>query len=96
MLALMNTRRVVIYMPDGLLEALNRATAGSPQSRSELICEAVERHLKGDLPATSAEDREAFDARVAELIQHGLLQPGDFPLRDDPEQPNPKSKLWIN
>jgi hypothetical protein len=92
----MSSRRVVIYMPDALLDALNRATADSPRSRSELICEAVDRYLKGGQPVTSVEDQEAFDARVAELIQHGLLQPGDFHHPRDQEDQNPKSKLWIN
>jgi hypothetical protein len=38
---------------------------------------------------------EAFFDRVAEMMQSGLLQPGDF---TDPasEEPRPKSKLWIN
>jgi predicted transcriptional regulator len=97
MLAPMAARRVVIYMPDDLVEALNRLTAASPQSRSEIICNAVQRFLaEAPNPAgTAASADEAFFDRVAEMMQSGLLQPGDF---TDPaaEQPRPKSKLWIN
>ena len=97
MLGPMSARRVVIYMPDALVDALNRVTAASPQSRSEIICTAVERFLVGGEPDAvgplSAD--EAFFDRVAEMMQSGLLQPGDF---TDPavEGPRPKSKLWIN
>ncbi len=97
MLGFMSAKRVIIYMPDDLVAALNQVTAHSPQSRSEIICEAVRRYLSESRPATAAEDRvdEAFFDRVAEMMQSGLLQPGDFPERG-PEQPRPKSKLWIN
>lgn len=98
MLGPMSAKRVVIYMPDALVDALNRATAGSPQSRSEIICAAVQRYLaSGPRPAAvePAAPDEAFFDRVAEMMQSGLLQPGDF---SDPasEEPRPKSKLWIN
>ena len=97
MLGLMNAKRIVLYMPDALVDALNRVTAVSPQSRSELICAAVQRFLaEGPGPAVeSASPDEAFFDRVAEMMQSGLLQPADF---TDPavEQPRPKSKLWIN
>jgi hypothetical protein len=94
----MSAKRIVIYMPDALVDALNRVTATSPQSRSELICAAVQRFLAeglGPAPLESASPDEAFFDRVAEMMQSGLLQPGDF---TDPavEQPRPKSKLWIN
>jgi len=94
----MSAKRIVIYMPDALLEALNRATAASPQSRSELICAAVERYLAEGSRATMGEvvsADEAFFDRVAEMMQSGLLQPGDF-SEPAPEEPRPKSKLWIN
>jgi hypothetical protein len=97
MLGLMSARRIVIYMPDAILDALNRVTAASPHSRSELICAAVERYLaEGPGPAVeAASPDEGFFDRVAEMMQSGLLQPGDFA---DPavEEPRPKSKLWIN
>ncbi len=98
MLGLMSAKRIVIYMPDPLVDALNTVTAASPHSRSELICAAVQRFLaEGPNPAAveSASPDEAFFDRVAEMMQSGLLQPGDF---TDPamEQPRPKSKLWIN
>jgi SAM-dependent MidA family methyltransferase len=98
MLGLVNAKRVVIYMPDALVDALNRATADSPQSRSEIISAAVQRYLaEGPRPASVelATPDEAFFDRVAEMMQSGLLQPGDF---GDPasEEPRPKSKLWIN
>ncbi len=98
MLGLMSAKRIVIYMPDALVDALNRVTAVSPQSRSELICAAVQRFLaEGSGPATveSPSPDDAFFDRVAEMMQSGLLQPGDFA---DPavEEPRPKSKLWIN
>ena len=94
----MSARRVVIYMPDALVEALNRVTAVSPRSRSEIISTAVERYLmEGTQPAAGEPigPDEAFFDRVAEMMQSGLLQPGDF---SDPasEEPQPKSKLWIN
>jgi hypothetical protein len=94
----MSAKRVVIYMPDALLEALNRATAASAQSRSEIIAAAVQRYLaepgRSELAAPANAD-EAFFDRVAEMMQSGLLQPGDFsePASDEPR---PKSKLWIN
>jgi hypothetical protein len=97
MLGLMSAKRVVIYMPDALVDALNRVTAVSPRSRSEIISAAVERYLaEGTQPAAEpANPDEAFFDRVAEMMQSGLLQPGDF---SDPatEEPRPKSKLWIN
>jgi len=99
MLGLMSAKRIVIYMPDALVDAINRVTAASPQSRSELICAAVQRFLaEGSGAAATIESPspdEAFFDRVAEMMQSGLLQPGDFA---DPavEEPRPKSKLWIN
>jgi hypothetical protein len=99
MLGLMGVKRVVIYMPDALLDALNRATATSPQSRSEIICEAVERRLLDDGAGLGQPEKptadEAFFDRVAEMMQSGLLQPGDF-AEPASEEPRPKSKLWIN
>jgi hypothetical protein len=92
----MSAKRVVIYMPDALVDALNRVTAVSPRSRSEIICTAVERYLtQATQPAEPVGPDEAFFDRVAEMMQSGLLQPGDF---SDPasEEPRPKSKLWIN
>ena len=94
----MSAKRVVIYMPDALVETLNRVTAVSPRSRSEIISAAVERYLADatqTAPAEPAGSDEAFFDRVAEMMQSGLLQPGDF---SDPasEEPRPKSKLWIN
>jgi hypothetical protein len=94
----MSAKRVVIYMPDAIVDALNRLTAVSPRSRSEIISTAVERYLTEATRPSSAEPvstDEAFFDRVAEMMQSGLLQPGDF---SDPasEEPRPKSKLWIN
>ena len=96
MLGLMSAKRIVIYMPDRLVDALNQATAASPRSRSEIICAAVEQFLAEARPAVveSATLDEAFFDRVAEMMQSGLLQPGDF--TDPAEEPRPKSKLWIN
>jgi hypothetical protein len=94
----MSAKRVVIYMSDALVDALNRATAGSPRSRSEIICTAVERYLtEGTQPAAiePVGPDEAFFDRVAEMMQSGLLQPGDF-NDEASEEPRPKSKLWIN
>jgi hypothetical protein len=94
----MSAKRLVIYMPDALVDALNHVTAVSPRSRSEIICTAVERYLtEASQPAVAepvAPDDAFFD-QVAEMMQSGLLQPGDF---SDPasEEPRPKSKLWIN
>jgi len=98
MLGPMSAKRVVIYMPDTLVDALNQATAESPQSRSELICTAVQRFLTEGPHAAAADPSspdEAFFDRVTEMMQSGLLQPGDF---SDPaaEERRPKSKLWIN
>ncbi|HVH64450.1 MAG TPA: CopG family transcriptional regulator [Candidatus Acidoferrum sp.] len=94
----MSAKRVIIYMPDALVEALNRATAASPQSRSEIICAALERYLTEGTRYPMAEPvsaDEAFFDRVAEMMQSGLLQPGDF-SEPASEEPRPKSKLWIN
>ena len=99
MLGPMSAKRVVIYMPDALLEALNRATATSPQSRSEIICAAVQQYLAQANRSPIGEPvnaDEAFFDRVAEMMQSGLLQPGDFSEPASPEEPKPKSKLWIN
>jgi len=97
MLRLMSAKRVVIYMPDALVDALNRATAMSPQSRSEMICAAVQRFLTDGAPQAiePASPDEAFFDRVAEMMQSGLLQPGDF-TDSATDEPRPKSKLWIN
>jgi len=93
----MSAKRVVIYMPDALVDALNRATAMSPQSRSEMICAAVQRFLtEGDPEVTEpTSPDEVFFDRVAEMMQSGLLQPGDF-TDSATDEPRPKSKLWIN
>ena len=97
MLGLMSVKRIVIYMPDAVVDALNRVTAVSPRSRSEIISAAVERYLAeaANPTAEPASPDEAFFDRVAEMMQSGLLQPGDF---SDPvsAEPRPKSKLWIN
>ena len=98
MLGRMSAKRIVIYMPDALVDALNRVTASSPHSRSELICAAVQQFLtegSGGVAVESPSADAAFFDRVAEMMQSGLLQPGDFA---DPavEEPRPKSKLWIN
>jgi ribbon-helix-helix CopG family protein len=94
----MSAKRIVIYMPDELVEAVNRATAASPQSRSEIICAAIEHYLaeagRPELAGPVSADEDFFD-RVAEMMQSGLLQPGDF-TDERPEEPRPKSKLWIN
>ncbi len=98
MLKPMGAKRVVIYMPVALADALNRATLASPHSRSELICAALQRFL-AEGPGTEVADLtrpdEAFFDRVAEMMQRGLLEPGDVA---DPasEEPRHKSKLWIN
>ena len=95
----MSGKRVVIYMPEFLVDALNRMTAASPQSRSEIICQAVERFLSQPSEALGGDAApgpdEAFFDRVAEMMQSGLLQPGDFSEAAS-EEPRPKSKLWIN
>ncbi|TMD65993.1 MAG: ribbon-helix-helix protein, CopG family [Chloroflexi bacterium] len=98
MLGPMSAKRVVIYMPDSLVDALNRATLASPRSRSEIICAALEQFLadgRGRDVADASGPDDAFFDRVAEMMQSGLLQPGDF---TDPasDEPRPKSKLWIN
>ncbi len=98
MLGPMSAKRIVIYMPDALVDALNQLTDASPQSRSEIICTAVERFLAEGPQRAAAEPisaDEAFFDRVAEMMQSGLLQPADF---SDPamDGPRPKSKLWIN
>ena len=97
MLRRMSEKRIVIYMPDALVDALNRVTAVSPRSRSEIISAAVERYLAeaANPAAEPASPDEAFFDRVAEMMQSGLLQPGDFSDRAT-EAPRPKSKLWIN
>jgi len=77
----MSAKRVVIYMPDAIVEALNHLTAISPRSRSEIICSAVELYLSEATQQAAAEPvgpDEAFFDRVAEMMQSGLLQPGDF------------------
>jgi len=95
----MSGKRVVIYMPEVLVDALNRVTAASPQSRSEIICQAVQHFLgqsrQDPLPDSKPAPDEAFFDRVAEMMQSGLLQPGDF-TEAASEEPRPKSKLWIN
>lgn len=99
MLGRMSGKRVVIYMPEFLVDALNRVTATSPESRSEIICQAVQRYLgqarQDPLPESTTAPDEAFFDRVAEMMQSGLLQPGDF-SEAAAEEPRPKSKLWIN
>lgn len=80
MLGPMSAKRVVIYMPEALLDAVNRATLASPHSRSDIICAALQRFLAGE-PGPGVADftspDEAFFDRVT-------------------EEPRPKSKLWIN
>jgi len=99
MLGNMATKRVIVSMPDRLIEALNRATAGSPKSRSEIVSEAVEKYLeeRGRLSGQEGGrvSEDAFFDRVAEMMESGLLKPEDFASRPD-DPPDPKDKLWIN
>lgn len=92
-------KKVVIYMPEALLDALNRVTMTSPQSRSEIICAAVERYLTEQAGLSPEEQGRLADAalydRVSEMIESGLLSPEDFP-RDPIDPEKPKNKLWIN
>ncbi|HYM49986.1 MAG TPA: ribbon-helix-helix protein, CopG family [Candidatus Limnocylindrales bacterium] len=92
-------KRVVISMPEALVEALNRATATSPQSRSEIVCAAVQGYLEESSRLFSEERQrvaeDAFFNRVSEMIESGLLNPEDF-APGVQEQPRPKGKLWIN
>lgn len=99
MLKAMAGKKVVIYMPEALLDALNRATVSSPHSRSEIICAAVERYLVEQAGLAPAEQGRIADAalydRVSQLIESGLLSPEDFAGEPaDPERA--KNKLWIN
>jgi metal-responsive CopG/Arc/MetJ family transcriptional regulator len=92
-------KKVVIYMPEALFDALNRVTVSSPHSRSEIICAAVERYLTEQAGLSPAEQGRLADAalyeRVSEMIESGLLSPEDFAGEpSDPEKP--KNKLWIN
>ena len=92
-------KKIVIYMPEALLDALNRVTVSSPHSRSEIICAAVERYLTEQAGLSVVERGRLADAalyeRVSEMIASGLLSPEDFPGESaDPEKP--KDKLWIN
>jgi metal-responsive CopG/Arc/MetJ family transcriptional regulator len=86
-------------MPDSLIEALNQATADSPQTRSEIVCEAVRKHLQASGRPAEQErtgvSEDAFFDRVAEMMESGLLKPEDFASRPD-DPPDPKDKLWIN
>lgn len=95
----MSAKRVITYMPDALVDALNRATVTSPRSRSEIICAAVERYLAEDSrpqPAAAPVSPDAaFFDRLVEMMQSGLLQPGVFTEPASGET-RPKTKLWIN
>src|SRR2546429_7556302 len=80
MLGLMSAKRIVIYMPDALVDSLDRFTAVSPQSRSELICAAVQRCLAegpGAAVESASPDEACFD-RGAEMMQSCRVQPADF------------------
>jgi metal-responsive CopG/Arc/MetJ family transcriptional regulator len=80
-------------MPEDLVEALNRETAASPDSRSEIVCEAVRRHLdERARPSTRREGEEVFD-RVAERVRSRLRESAEV---RDREQDGPESKIWIN
>ena len=96
----MAAKKLVVYVPDELLDALNRFTATSPKSRSEILCDAITRYLTDQQAITAQEAEKAqedrFFDRVAEMIQSGLLQPEDFSERPPDEDPGPKSKAWIN
>jgi metal-responsive CopG/Arc/MetJ family transcriptional regulator len=86
----MTVRRVVISMPEALVEALNRETAASPESRSEIICEAVRRYLRERARYSSRPGEDVFD-RVAERIRSRLRE-----SEQDRESGGPESKIWIN
>jgi metal-responsive CopG/Arc/MetJ family transcriptional regulator len=88
----MAVRRVVISMPEDLVEALNRETAASPESRSEIICEAVRRYLHERGRRSSRPGEEVFD-RVAERIRSRLRESDQV---RDRESEGPESKIWIN
>jgi metal-responsive CopG/Arc/MetJ family transcriptional regulator len=95
----MASKKVVVYMPEALFDALNRVIVASPHSRSEIICAAVERYLTEQAGLSAAEQGRIADAalydRVREMIESGLLTPEDF-TGEPPDPEKPKNKLWIN
>ena len=91
MLEAMTVRRVVISMPEALVEALNRETAASPESRSEIICEAVRRYLRERARPSSRPGDDVFD-RVAERIRRRVREE----QVQERESDGPESKIWIN
>jgi metal-responsive CopG/Arc/MetJ family transcriptional regulator len=91
MLEAMTVRRVVISMPEALVEALNRETAASPESRSEIICEAVRRYLHERARPSSRTGNDVFD-RVAERIRRRVREE----QVQERESDGPESKIWIN
>ncbi len=89
----MASKRIGIYIDDALLEWLNQATVGSLQSRSEIVCQAIEHYLAGaQRPAEATLDRRGLRERVSQLFASGLLQVDDF----DQEWPKAKNKPWIH
>ncbi len=61
--------KVLISLPDGLLESLDRAAAAESRSRSEVVREAIRRYLAEGPPSGRS-------AAIAEL--RAILGPGDW------------------
>jgi hypothetical protein len=86
------SRKIGIYIDESLLERLNRATVGSLQSRSEIVCRAIEEFLTERDRQDPALADSALRDKVSQLIASGLLQADDL----EQEWPRAKNKPWIN
>ncbi len=86
------SRKIGVYIDPVLLDRLNRATVGSVQSRSEIVCRAIEEFLTERERRDPALADTALRDKVNQLIASGLLQVDDL----EPEWPRAKNKPWIN
>ncbi|MHB8573399.1 MAG: ribbon-helix-helix protein, CopG family [Candidatus Dormibacteria bacterium] len=89
------TRKIVVYLPDELVEDLNLTTAASDKSRSELVGAAVRRYLtelRRRQLHVKLTDEAAFRARLAQLVQTGQIA-----VEEEPEPAlGARGKHWIN
>ncbi len=86
------SKKIGIYIDADLLERLNQATVASLQSRSEIVCRALQQFLDEQPPGDADASDRAFRGKVSQLIASGLLQVDDF----QQEGPRLKHKPWIN
>lgn len=60
-------RDVMVRMPEGMLQKIDRIAASEKQSRSEFMCDAVDVYIAGCCPGTALEDMKRGYEEMADI-----------------------------